>query len=262
MKLHLPKVLLATLFVASSVVHAEAVKLEGQSYSSSVEDYGMPGFSNLQFKSNEDYRSPWDPDAPGYDATSPNLLDDANCFSAVFQLKDFAIKPGHYFGGPDDNVYLEFFGVGFDGTPFGVGITAPVDGNRYWAIYQQDNKPSTATGTIAFDGAAGEYIFRSGADFIDLWRVVDGKVECLVSYNQPLKGDYLNGWDGDDNSFLLGDEFSTYLKSNHIESADLYNGLYTAGGLIPETSDNIPEPATATLSLLALAGLAARRRRK
>ena len=222
----------------------------------------MPGFSNLQFKSNEDYKSPFDPDAPGYDASSPNLLDDANSFSVVFELKDFAIKPGHYFGGPEDDVYLEFFGVGYDGTPFGVGITEPVDGNRYWAIYQQDNNPATAIGTVAFDGAAGEYIFRSGDVFIDLWRVIDGKAECLVRYDQPLNGNYLNGWDGDDNSFVIGAEFSNYLRSEQIESAVLYNGLYTAGGLIPESNENVPEPTTATLSLLALAGLAARRRRR
>ena len=59
------------------------------------------------------------------------------------------------------------------------------------------------------------------------------------------------------------------LDTQAITSVAMYNSYITADdakaigvGMLTEPSPVIPEPATATLSLLALAGLAARRRRK
>jgi hypothetical protein len=53
----------------------------------------------------------------------------------------------------------------------------------------------------------------------------------------------------------------------YVDNAFVYNGSWTSEDLRTVTNTNlkaliVPEPTTATLSLLALAGLAARRRRK
>ncbi len=50
--------------------------------------------------------------------------------------------------------------------------------------------------------------------------------------------------------------------SNVIDSLVIYDDVLTGSALTYAAMTSIPEPATATLSLLALAGLAARRRRK
>ena len=52
------------------------------------------------------------------------------------------------------------------------------------------------------------------------------------------------------------------LDANLITQAYLFNGAATVGEVSALNAHMIPEPATATLSLLALAGLAARRRRR
>ncbi len=48
----------------------------------------------------------------------------------------------------------------------------------------------------------------------------------------------------------------------YMDNFAVYDGVLTANDMKYLSTHNIPEPATATLSLLALAGLAARRRRK
>ena len=58
-----------------------------------------------------------------------------------------------------------------------------------------------------------------------------------------------------------GEDISDRLVIRGGYYGDGTQGLQLAIQLLPE-SENVPEPATATLSLLALAGLAARRRRK
>ena len=56
--------------------------------------------------------------------------------------------------------------------------------------------------------------------------------------------------------------FYTVGDSNVISNVSFYNGAYTGESAGMYRVEYIPEPTTATLSLLALAGLAARRRRK
>lgn len=63
---------------------------------------------------------------------------------------------------------------------------------------------------------------------------------------------------------------STALTSTEVDAHDVFGNLNTGdftirfvgGDVILKANNNVPEPTTATLSLLALMGLAARRRRK
>ena len=72
-----------------------------------------------------------------------------------------------------------------------------------------------------------------------------------------------------DNIFERGiasGSFAITLPSDSIDNIYTWQGEVTANDIMTaskqEPSPSIPEPTTATLSLLALAGLAARRRRK
>lgn len=69
----------------------------------------------------------------------------------------------------------------------------------------------------------------------------------------------------EDNNITLGDDsyWKIVLGSEIMSKATVWDGIVTASDLIAsEDTPAVPEPTTATLSLLALAGLAARRRRK
>lgn len=255
---------LSTIVLSAGVAMGDAVPLAGQVYSDD-EYAGLGYFANVQFKSNVDDEYYLYAPTPGigHDSSSPNLLDDANNFSIKLDLKDFAIAPDHYFGGPIDNVPVRFIGTSYDDPALWVGLTC-VDSVYYWTI-EQENGSFTSTGKV-FDGAAGEYIFRSGEDFMDVWRVIDGKAELLVTHNEALIGSHFDIFNSEvysdqGSDFVFGEEFSKYLRGSHIKSATLYNGLYVADG-VGGSAAAVPEPTTATLSLLALAGLAARRRRR
>mgnify|MGYP003287164492 CR=1 FL=1 len=75
---------------------------------------------------------------------------------------------------------------------------------------------------------------------------IDFLADCFKLYNFGTA----NGEDISDRLVIMGGYYG-----------DATQGLQLAVQLLPE-SGNVPEPATATLSLLALAGMAARRRRK
>lgn len=230
---------------------AEATKVTQQQYSTNVLD-GVPGFANVQFKSNAAYE--W----AGYDEDATNLFDDANNFSIYLKLDDFI---------PSASDYWDFDVISTFDDDFSLSLVSNDEGaTYYWQIKSDNVNDDIAVGTTPFDGKGGEFIFRSGSDFMDLWRV-NGKIaECLVTANFIFDGTDFGSkkFDFDENNLYIGEEFSQTLTSTHIQEATLYNGLYDAGGLIPMPggSGNIPEPTTATLGLMALAGLMARRRRK
>lgn len=263
-------ILLACLLGCLTVPNAmaDAVALQGQEYGNQS---GAGYFPNVQFKSNAD--ADWTPDKlwdeldtwPGYDPNSPNLLDDANDFSISLEIeKDFFFE----------NSYDEYPFVSSGGGGHGLLVELYSSGNGnplQWTIAQMDNGSIIGERSfgVDFDGKAGTYVFRSGENFMDLWRVINGKAELLVTHNEPLVGSlygYLYSSAYSESSgimFGIEEEFN-YLTYNQITNATLYNGLYTAdgvGSLSPDV-DVVPEPTTATLSLLALAGLAAHRRRK
>lgn len=85
---------------------------------------------------------------------------------------------------------------------------------------------------------------------------------------RTLLGGDLSGWGGKVH-FTLEDDYAIYQNGELLESTGALQGLVidisadtSAISYKIGTSSTVPEPTTATLSLLALAGLAARRRRK
>ena len=96
---------------------------------------------------------------------------------------------------------------------------------------------------------------------------VDGNLTGLSSVDLTLSDAALQeitGKYGDVSLELRADDgtFYTVGDTNVIGNVSFYNGAYVGEGNGMYKVEYIPEPATATLSLLALAGLAARRRRK
>ncbi len=91
---------------------------------------------------------------------------------------------------------------------------------------------------------------------------------------EKLSSSTFTGATGNLNYLYEGSGFEQHWKGGHLDNIGLYDGVLTDDNLASlvrsEASGNgmiqsfavIPEPATATLSLLALAGLAARRRRR
>ena len=97
----------------------------------------------------------------------------------------------------------------------------------------------------------------SGDNVKAYWQTEDNEYELLAS-SYWYKGDPNNGaqiWFNGINS--VTDDSLNLTYSN----IGIYNGDVTKG-IAPDNNDNIPEPATATLGLMALAGLVTRRRRK
>lgn len=105
-----------------------------------------------------------------------------------------------------------------------------------------------------------------------------------ITYAVVISGDNINAyWQTEDNGYALLASSVWSGKGNPNDGAQIwfnginpkiddkldltysnigiYNGDATKG-IAPDNNDNIPEPATATLGLMALAGLVTRRRRK
>ena len=102
----------------------------------------------------------------------------------------------------------------------------------------------------------------------DINFTVTGDIEAAVvhSFGNPDPGNEVYGWDTNPVITLAtpveigaGKDLSFTLKVSENVSEGCYIGL---SGATISTIPAVPEPATATLSLLALAGLCARRRRK
>lgn len=266
---------LITYALTAGVAMADAVALQGQQYMEGVDYYTTHGgFLNVQFKSNAYEGWTLNDDTwkeidkwPGYDSSSKNLLEDVNDFSISMEIEDLLFTPEY-------PIYS--FISSADGA-HGLSVALIQSGNAFhWAISQEGSTTADNTPTLGavYDGKLdGTYVFRSGADFMDLWHVGDdGESELLVTHNEALDGalyGYLcsNTFENSivsNANIMLGQVETDFLTYNQISNATLYNGLYTAdgvGSLSPDV-DVVPEPTTATLSLLALAGLAARRRRK
>lgn len=114
---------------------------------------------------------------------------------------------------------------------------------------------------------------------------IDQSVPFLFQYNSETKTftfSYYMEYDSDENphdlteiiSVNLGADnvfetgvssgsFAITVPTGSVEEIRSWTGVVTADNMAnPTPAPSVPEPATATLSLLALAGLAARRRRK
>ncbi|MBO5684954.1 MAG: PEP-CTERM sorting domain-containing protein [Akkermansia sp.] len=149
-----------------------------------------------------------------------------------------------------------------EGDDWGFGFGVGADGN--WTVIQGEyDKPITITtsGVAAVDGGAQEY-------------TIIGRMEALAystdghHYTSPKGVYHIEAYEGETLVFrgAYGD------ANNMIQFGQGYNpyvgfgaGLNGSDATVMTVSGAtlyIPEPATATLSLLALCGLAARRRRK
>lgn len=85
----------------------------------------------------------------------------------------------------------------------------------------------------------------------------NGSIDTYVSEDIPAQRNY-----------NAGEFTSININADYVTSAQVYvtnlgevDALALGQSMLPEIDGNVPEPTTATLSLLALAGLAARRRR-
>ena len=258
----------AVLTLGSGLAAGEATPVEGQEFINDSSEYDFGYFTDVHFMN-----------VPDYDAQLNNLVDSSYDFSIVFNIEDVKMVfsktdgpvspdgPGSPSGSTSTSVY--FFSDQMDAEGIRLKISLEkVDNEWKWAL---QNKGSE----MVYGANAGKiineqycitdatYVLRCGKDFIDFWRVVDELAEEMVSLDEPLN---VEGWNNgvDDRALRFGDEqFQSYLTKSNINSATLYNGLYDANGLIPQPGDgNVPEPTTATLSLLALGALAMRRRRR
>ena len=149
-----------------------------------------------------------------------------------------------------------------EGGTWGFGFGVDADGN--WTVVQgQYNKPVTITtsGVAAVDGGAQEY-------------TIIGRTEALAyttdgyNYTSPKGVYHIEAYEGEtlvfsgsygsaDSMIQFGQGYNPY-----VGFGAGVNGSDATVMTVSGASLYIPEPATATLSLLALCGLAARRRRK
>ncbi len=100
--------------------------------------------------------------------------------------------------------------------------------------------------------------------------LTDATLEYTISWNDTLSDYVLKFTDGNvtssDIALGVGSEGETFSRVIFSAEGQAWNGItfsdVSLAVTTPDAPPAIPEPATATLSLLALAGLAARRRRK
>lgn len=134
------------------------------------------------------------------------------------------------------------------------------DYNELWAI-----EKGSASGALCYDLAVknpsfAEVVYTYGAGTFVAYMNFYNKNGALVNAKEYT-------WSGDFKDFTSVsmisssvekmDVYNTVIQKDDVQSAiDYYYNPTTPG------DGNVPEPTTATLSLLALAGLAARRRRK
>ncbi len=169
----------------------------------------------------------------------------------------------------DDNLYMGFLSATDNNTPAAVKNTRPASGGL---AGDADNVAFTKADYMDANGKLTIFAsYDSTADTFTLYGVKkDGSVaSAYISTSQTLKdndykwleivaGTYQKMDDRSDVS-LVG---TTADLTGVIDSITVFDQAMSADNIKYYMQTTIPEPATATLSLLALAGLAARRRRK
>jgi len=119
------------------------------------------------------------------------------------------------------------------------------------------NGETEGTGWDAVKGAAITYTFHSGSGTKGALTLIGADDEIIINHNTTMGG--LKSSSAVAAAISFGDVVTGYYYSNNVLSeADAKE----ASKLAAIASISVPEPTTATLSLLALAGLAARRRRR
>lgn len=137
----------------------------------------------------------------------------------------------------------------FDGSTYGNATVSSYSCDL--GLTAEESLTTTTTYTFVSNAADKTFTIYKNGSQIDQW----------TNWNPDtgLNGIQLGGrWGG--GTKLTGDETVDF------DNVTIWNKALTAEQvssiIIPTETDSIPEPATAALSLLALAGLAARRRRK
>lgn len=157
------------------------------------------------------------------------------------------------------------------------------NGGTFFSLAVEDEKGTEGSITIAYSSALGFYStglggmqYDSDVPYID---VSTPFVFQYDSSNKTISFSYYHEYDSDTNphdltpllSFEIGEDnifergiatgnFTITLPFGEADNIKTWSGAATADDIAAAKS--IPEPATATLSLLALCGLAARRRRR
>ena len=123
------------------------------------------------------------------------------------------------------------------------------------------------TGAMTLTG--GTITFKNGASVAlndgITYDLSGAEIIVLVEDVNSVEGSTLTLFSGDGNGYVTGLESATFTFQDMADSTNTVGGKITdlgSGSIKVEATVAIPEPATATLSLLALAGLCARRRRK
>ncbi len=112
-----------------------------------------------------------------------------------------------------------------------------------------DGNLNKGEGNLVSVEAGGTYTITLTKIGTDVTLAVDGVTTGVGTLADSVSGNITD--------LMLGGNQAGYYKINEI----VHSASYSLITVKPETP-SIPEPTTATLSLLALAGLAARRRRK
>ena len=170
-----------------------------------------------------------------------------DAFSAVFTLNvkglpsnDSLIDIFKWSAKEDGSSGTFSYGVKYDGYDSSLYGFAPGKSNGQWLEEITGYETALVGYTYDKEGAADVYIKLISADGkpTDVAPVHFGKVRDAVS-------------------------FTSLYKHGSVTKIDVYSGKLTESEVYEAMrSLTVPEPTTATLSLLALAGLAARRRRK
>lgn len=153
-------------------------------------------------------------------------------------LADVAIQEG-------DRLVIDFTSVGYGSQSWGLYLTRGYEGYDYM------------TGApINYD-----YLMVGIAGFAD-WYQANGPIEMVGRFRTSSDGSYIEA-----TAFYIAEACDYNTAGDPTSqgrllffSEDVIEDVRNAE--VPPSSPAVPEPTTATLSLLALAGLAARRRRK
>jgi len=161
------------------------------------------------------------------------------------------------------------------GQGYNTSMTFSMDNNNQFRITSDNGGEGTFGGNSAITLNTGIYdADKAGSDVTyatgqTITLVQDGASKTLTLYINGIQTAQATEWTA---ASIVGMQFgASFGNRDAMNSASIDNLAIWGKALqadqvssliVSSPSDNVPEPTTATLSLLALAGLAARRRRK
>lgn len=154
-----------------------------------------------------------------------------------------------------------------NGLSLQLGNVADVGGGNYAAVRFEAEAPITLSFNVKFGSAWGGDGSAFTADYQCSLYGFDsnGTATLIDSWNKQFARTTVKNYAGETVTlnFSTETEYATYgVIFSSTKAVSAAGGMNMLFSNIVATTAPVPEPATATLSLLALAGLAARRRRK